>query len=212
MKRITLLITASLGDYWELVKYCAPNKLEYCVRHGVQFTMRQHLQYSPWGERTQFMIEELERMRDGEWLWFMGTDTLITNMTTDVRQFMTDDAPDFTIAQDMHGINNDVFFLRRSEKSLHFLKEVYRRRGDFPDDQAAMWVVMNEIGKDFYRLASMAPFNSYLFDEYPYYKGMGLSTESEGHWRPGRFILHLPGMSNQRRFGLMRKHLADVVR
>ena len=62
------------------------------------------------------------------------------------------------------------------------------------------------------RLCPMEPFNSYLFNEYPYYAGMGLNTESEGHWRPGRFVLHLPGLPNLRRFGLMRKHLADVVR
>ncbi len=211
MKRITLLITSSVGDYWKLAEYCAPNKLEYCLRHNIAFTFRQHVQISPWGERPLFMLQELERMHEGEWLWFMGTDTLITNMTTDVRQFMTDDAPDFTIAQDMHGINNDVWFLRNTENGRRFLREVYELRNTFGDDQQAMWHVMQQ-GWLSYRLMPMKPFNSYLFDEYPYYHNLGLNTKSEGHWVPGNFVLHLPGLSNLRRFGLMRKHLADVVR
>lgn len=211
MKRITLLISSSQGEYWKLAKYCAPNKLEYCLRHNIQFTMRQHIQISPWGERPQFMIEELERMKPGEWLWFMGTDTLITNMTIDVRKFMTDEAPDFTIAKDMHGINNDVFFIRRTEASLAFLKSILAMNKLYSDDQQAMnhLLKQDEISVKY---ETMENINSYLFDEYPYYKGMGLSTASPGHWTPGRFILHLPGMSNERRFTLMEKHLADVVR
>ncbi len=211
MKQITLLMTSSVGEYWKLAEYAAPNKLEYCLRHNIAFTFRQHDKISPWGERPRFMLEELERMKEGDWLWFMGTDTLITNMTVDVKRFMQDDAPDLTIAKDMHGINNDVFFLRNTENGRRFLREVLALNTSLPDDQAAMWKVMQE-GWLTWRLCPMEPFNSYLFNEYPYYAGMGLNTESEGHWRPGRFVLHLPGLPNLRRFGLMRKHLADVVR
>ncbi len=210
MNRITLLISAS-QEYWKLAEYCAPNKLEYCLRHGIQFTMRKHVKISPWGERPQFMLEELERMHDGDWLWFMGSDTLITNMTIDVRKFLTDDAPDFTIAKDMHGINNDVFFLRKTKESVAFLKGVLALNKLYSDDQQAMNHLLR-MGEVTVKYETMEAMNSYLFDEYPYYKDMGLSTASDGHWRPGRFILHLPGMSNERRYALMEKHLPLVVR
>lgn len=195
------------------MELCAPNKLEYCLRHGVQLTIKKHSDsvVSSWGERTEFMIEELERMPQGDWLWFMGADTLITNMTTRLDSILTDDAPDFIIAKDMHAINNDVFFLRRSDASLAFLQEVHSLKREFGDDQQAM-INLLQRDKIGVRYETQVPFNSYLFDQYRYYKNMHLSTDSPGHWVPGRFVLHLPGLPVEKRIELMTAKLKEVVR
>ena len=211
MNRITLLISAS-EEYWKLAEYSAPNKLEYCLRHGIAFTMRKHVRIGdPWGERPKFMLEELERMNDGDWLWFMGVDTLITNMTIDVRKFLGDDAPDLTIAKDVNGMNNDVFFLRKTESSIRFLREVLALNTKLPDDQEAMKQVIEQ-GWLTVKFTPQEPFNSYLFDEYRFYRRHYPIAVKEGQWEKGRFVLHMPGIPNARRYQLMEKHLPDVVR
>lgn len=206
-----MLVTSTFDAYWRIMELCAPNKLEYCLRHGVQFQMRRHTQYSPWGQRTDFMRETLEQMDDGDWLWFMDTDTVITNMTVKLDSILTPDAPDMIVAKDMNGVNNGVFFLRKSPATVEFLRAVKALNTELPDDQAAM-VKLLDAGAISVRYVEQDVFNSYLFDEYGYYKGLGLSTESIGHWRPGRFVLHLPGMTNRRRVTLMEQKLKEVVR
>lgn len=206
-----MLVTSTYDAYWRIMELCAPNKLEYCLRHGFQFQMRRHTKYTPWGQRTDFMRETLEQMDDGDWLWFMDTDTVITNMTVKLESILTPNAPDMIVCKDMHGVNNGVFFLRKSAATVEFLRTVKSMNTAYSDDQSAMVALLNQ-GVISVRYAEQDAFNSYLFDEYGYYKGLGLTTESLGHWRPGRFVLHLPGMTNRRREMLMQEKLKEVVR
>ena len=55
MTRVTLLTSAS-AEYWDVLYQSAPNKLRYCLRWGLQFSMRKHLRFEPWGEREDFML------------------------------------------------------------------------------------------------------------------------------------------------------------
>jgi hypothetical protein len=152
-------------------------------------------------ERTSFMRDALDSY-DTDWLWFLGADTLITNMTIDIRD-LCDDEFDFIIAEDINGINNDSFLLKASNASRRFLRRVAGRR-DVPHDQAAMSEEMHECGMRT-KLVGQRLFNSFKYDEYNY------GPYPEGDWQDGDFVLHMPGMSNQRRFELMLE-FSDKIR
>ena len=201
--KITLLMAAS-EEYWSLMELSGPNKMEYCLRHKVQLAMAVHDRIGSdgnWGQRPQFMLDALDSY-DPDWLWFMGADTLITNMKIDIRKLCTLNK-DFIIGVDVHGINNDSFLLQNNKASRDFLKRILCRH-DMPTDQHAM-----HFEKGVNLRTSLVPqrlFNSYKYDEYQY------GEQPKGTWRPEDFVIHFPGMPNERRIALMTEYLGKVVR
>jgi hypothetical protein len=197
------LLTSATPEYWDLLKLTAPNKLEYCLRWGLQLSVRRHTKISdPWGEREVYMLQALTEC---DWLMFMGADTLIMNQAIDVRSFINDDY-DFIIGVDIHGINNDVFFLRNTAESKAFLEKTLFWNGSIDTDQAAMSLVMNETKGLRVKQVHQKLFNSYLYSEYTYPDSKG------GDYSDGDFVLHLPGMSNARRIELVNQYLPKVIR
>ncbi len=201
--KVTLL-TAASPEYWQLLEIGAPNKLEYCLRHKVQFHVAQHEPhdgFNYWGERESFMLDALDTY-DSEWVWFMGADTLITDMTKDIRK-LCDPEMEFIIGLDINGINNDSTLLRNCLRVKSFLKHVMYRR-DKQTDQCAMNIEMRKGLRT--KIVGQREFNSFKYDEYHY------GEYPEGNWQPGDFVIHFPGMSNQRRIPLMKEYLKKVKR
>lgn len=200
------LMTAASREYWPLMCMSSPNKLEYALRHGVQLHVNVHHGnagcYDNWGERVQFMSDSLDAYAC-DWLWFMGADTLITNMTTDIRK-LCDPKFDLIMAVDVNGINNDSFLLKNSKASHDFLRRVMYRR-DQLTDQCAMKAEMEAEGFEV-ALVNQRLFNSYIYSEYDY------GLQPQGEWQPGDFVLHLPGMRLERRIELMREYGERIVR
>ncbi len=199
------LMTAASREYWPLMEISAPNKLEYCLKFGVQFAMNAHLGnagcYDNWGEREQFMLDALS-VYSCDWLWFMGADTIITNMQTDIRQHCNPEY-DLIIGVDINGINNDSFLLKNSKASHDFLKRVLYRR-DQPTDQHAMGMELGTAMRT--ALVSQRLFNSFKYDEYQY------GEYEKGNWQPGDLVIHFPGLYYERRLALMREFLGKVQR
>lgn len=182
----------------------SPNKLEYCLRHGIQLHVNQHGSDPSCAgvERTSFMQDALNSY-DSDWLWFMGADTLITNMTIDIRE-LCDDSVDFIIGVDINGINNDSFLLKASNSSRRFLKRVAGRRLE-PHDQAAMKKEMHANGMRT-KLVGQRLFNSFKYDEYEY------GPYPDGDWQEGDFVVHFPGMFFGRRLELMQEFSNKIRR
>ena len=201
------LLTAASKDFWPLMALTSPNKLEYCLRHGVQLSVAVHdpelLGVSGnWGEREYFMADALNSY-SCDWLWFMGADTLITNMQIDVRSLCDPDF-DLIIGKDINGINNDSFLLQNTKASHDFLRRVISRR-DMETDQCAMRAEMDHPSMRS-KIVSQRVFNSFKYDEYHY------GEYEQGNWQDGDFVLHLPGMNNARRFALLLEFAQKVKR
>ena len=195
--KITLLSAAS-PEYWELMKITAPNKLEYCLKHNIQLSIRQHDEVEK--ERVQFMKETLHQT---DWLWFMGTDAVIMNHTIDVRQFL-DENYDFIIGEDVNGINNDVFFIKNNVRGHEFLDQVKEFNKICKNDQDSMVeAIKSTIGLKT-KIVHQKQFNSFKYDEYNYPDDKG------GSYSDGDFILHLPALTNQRRIELFTQYLQQV--
>lgn len=195
--KITLL-TAASPSYWELMKVTAPNKLDYCLKHNVQLSIREHDDVEK--ERVEFMKAALHQT---DWLWFMGTDTLIMNQTIDVRQFL-DPEYDFIIGEDINGINNDVFFLRNNMAGHSFLDQVRHLNKYCNHDQDSMFgAIESTIGLRT-KIVHQKQFNSFKYDEYNY------PDDGGGSYSDGDFVLHLPALTNERRIKLFTEYLKQV--
>lgn len=206
--KITLLtVSSSDNDYWGVFNLSVPNKLEYCLRHRLQLASVIHKNYHPynnWGERESFILDALDSY-NCDWVFFQGADTLVTNMTVDLRQFLSTEF-DIIIGVDINGINNDSMFFQNTPKTHEFLKRVINKRTSVANDQVAMGAVMTEMSELRISRVSQRLFNSMKYDEY----GYGLYPE--GNWQPGDFVIHFAGLLNQRRILLMNEYLNKVIR
>lgn len=202
-----LIVTAASKDYWPLLELTAPNKLEYCLRHGAKLLMHQHPNGSEIVsyDRLSLILHALDLCEENEWLWFMGADTLITNMTINAEQMLGTET--LRIGLDINGINNDSFFLRNNKQARTTIQRCLYRVAmeDEPTCQSAMNTEIL-LGKISTRAVSQREFNSFLYNEYSY------GAYPEGTWQPGDLVLHVPGLPMERRMELVREYLAKVVR
>lgn len=197
------ILTAASNEYWPLLEITAPNKLAYALRWGHQLVIRRHQEAGEWGEREIFMSRAL---LSTDWLFFCGSDTLFTNFKIDMYSFLGTDAH-MIIGNDLGGINNDAFFLRNCPESFAFLAAVLSKNTTVSNDQTAMNMVMQEMPEFKVMHLHQKAFNAYLQNEYP---GRPCTPEA-GHWEPGDFLLHTPGLPLARRIVLARNHLKKVI-
>lgn len=198
--RIRLHCSAS-DEYWPLMTLTAANRAEYCVRWGIDLDLRKYdpslsLTY----QRTDF---ELDALQHCDWLWFMGVDTCITNMTVDVRKLITDHGNiDVLIGDDTWGINNDSTFIRNCPQSITWLKNV-RKDLDKMSDQDSMAQWFSKMPELHVKHVCHKLFNAYpVRHEYA----------DPGYWDPGDFVAHWPGIPNEYRLPYVTEILKQVVR
>lgn len=205
------IVTAASKAYWPLQSLTLPNKLEYCLRHQIQLVARVHddnVITTAKPERLQFIFDALEKSKDGDWVWFMGSDTLIMNMAISVHEMLAEyNDANLVIAKDVNGINNDSFFVRSTYAGMQFVSRAIDACPNRSDDQEAMRFEMMDMSYGLkVKCVSQKLFNAYKYDEYQY------GPQPDGTWEPGDLVLHLPGLPMERRMTLVRDFLPLVMR
>ena len=208
---LTMLSSVS-AEYLCLARLTAPNKLAYAMRWGFGLHLNRHFKrdYDMWGVRQAQIFATLPTT---DWLWFLGADTVITNMTIDARRFCL---PEYhgVIAQDVNGINNDSWFIRNCPESFQFLGRVLSMRGhkDAPVDQEAMKCVLRDMPEFKMAYVGQRAFNSYLYGE-PEYSPYSdnLKADRGGSWQHGDFVVHFAGIDLGKRMRLAEQFLNAVV-
>lgn len=214
------MLSASSFDWWDdagtqhgfmqLARLTMGNHLQYAMKWGFSFHLERHFPRGWWGDRQIFQLCALHTC---DWLWFLGVDTIITNMTIDARQFCD---PDYhcVIARDINGINNDSWFLRNCPETIDFTHKVLSLRQQIPSsDQDAMKWVLDNCPEYKIKVCCQRLFNSYLYDSRPEYAPYDDAQKAAcgGSWEPGDFIVHFAGIDVPSRMKLVPEFLAQVV-
>lgn len=192
-------------NFQALADVTLPNIRQYCERQGYGFIA--HLDHNadedprPFGFRkTEQVLQCLRSLQYGrDLILVLDIDLLVTNQTVRVESFLEDES-DLFVTHDINGLNSGVYIIRSTIGMEKFLEDVIGRWGNpgVLGEQDAM--------RDSLRLESFASlrkivphpaFNSFLYEEY----GIDRAHE-DGQWSKGDFILHLPGMSNEKRIEL----------
>lgn len=231
------LLTANSRAYQPLADLGNPGREEYCKRWGLHFMPRIHeLPFVCW-DRPRMWLDELERC---QWLLFMGTDTLITNHTVNIRDFMEDDV-DFVFSADGNGLQSDVWLMRSNGDTRQFMREVlWQEKRGCSNEQDAMSIVLSR-SRDYSHFCSkVGPLKQggeppsletlqrlceelsntsvrikiveqRAINAYPH-AHYGGSDEMPHSWNPGDFLLHMPGKSLEYRLQHWRHYLDQVIR
>lgn len=159
----------------------------------------------------------LDLIDDCDVLLCLDTDLMIMNHNITVESFL-DNYNDIYIPRDRDNINVGVIILKSTEYVKQFLNDVWECRNTFPDEfqqeQAAWWEIMKKYGLDKMKILNQKGINSYPYhdetftnrfgnveDEYSYTKRQfdPLIQHHYGNFTTGDFILHMPGISMDRR-------------
>jgi hypothetical protein len=138
-------------------------------------------------------------LRAGENVWWIDADAVVTNPEA----LPPCDPAKITISCDIHGMNAGVFHVPSTPQTLRFFYACLTHgRTLFGDratgEQRAMQHFSGyEPYKDILSFVPQRVLNSYWPMEYSY------PGEDEGAWQPGDFILHMPGLSNERRVDIL---------
>lgn len=183
-----------------------PNIQRYCSRHGYQFTT--HLDRGadedprPFGFRkTEEVLRLLRGMQYGrDLIMVLDIDLLITNQTVRIESFLEDES-DLFVTHDVNGLNSGAYIIRSTIGMEKFLEDAIGRWGNpgvYGEQDAMLDSLRLESFASLRKIVPHPAFNSFLYEEY----GMTMRHE-DGQWKKGDFLLHLPGMSNEKRIQLL---------
>lgn len=208
MTKIILLTSASQA-YSCLADVTEPNKQEYCNRWGVEYKrVSQEACYHGW-QRPQLWLDNL---MECDWMFWIGADAMITNMTIAPTRF-TRGHHDFVFTNDIHGLQDDVFWLRRTQGTISMLKWASANVTAYMNEQYALAAYLDTHDKDV--VPKVVP--PHQLQSYPntlFYnpRSRYCSNLTDDFWSPGAFSLHLPGLPISERLKLFATFLAKVVR
>ncbi len=150
-------------------------------------------------------MKELRRLMDKHGLiWVLDCDCLITN---EEKKIPIPPMPyDILITQDTNGINAGSFIMYCNTTTKRFIDAVINDF-DAPEEQT----VMKRYIDGLYYVLPHPSINSYLYTEYlndwnnKVGEGVPMPTHEQGLWQPGDFVLHLPGISLERRIEIFKQ-------
>lgn len=186
-----------------------PSWQRYCARHGYDLTIHR----GGYGERERnigFQKTELalNLLHGMDALMVVDCDVLVTNHTVKLESLLDNEHSMFA-THDVNGFNAGVYLIRNTGQSLAFLYTVgcvADRKGVLGEQDAMRYLFDPGRYDDLVKILPQNSMNSYLYQEYGESR-----SHAEGQWLAGDFLLHLPGITNERRIEIFNSTLPEVV-
>jgi galactosyl transferase GMA12/MNN10 family len=190
------------------------NKVKYAERHDYGYACKTDGFYNVviGFEKIWFMRDMLDAYPDIDWLWWTGTDTLITNMSIKLED-RVDNNYHFVIATDCNGINADSFFVRNTPEGRGYLDLI---KSKYDQYKAHVWaeqqVIIDtaEANKDIIKFLPQKDINAYDYGLYPECVPKD-KFDNDGQWSKGDLLIHWPGTSLWQRIDLAKKYMEQIV-
>lgn len=168
------------------------------------------------------------RVQDGEWeykkheafklffesgydlIWYRDDDSLITNMTIPITQFI-DDYYSFYLTKDFTEFNGGSVIIRNTKVGREFNEMVLANRDMFENEQNFYnSMPMIVLGIDIMKPLPHPSINSYDYSCYPECKEY-VGREDLGDWHPGNFVIHFPALSIENRIAMMQEYKDKII-
>lgn len=217
------------------------NKVLYAEKHGYSYYNRTE-GFATANEKSALTgFEKLyiakdvfEHYPDCEWLWWTGTDTLITNFETKIEDKI-DNNYHIIMSVDINGINDDSMLIRNSPEGLAFLNHIQELEEEFMQywdvEQGAMchamgfprtgdpsWpkgadIIVNEKYRSIVKLMPQRYMNSFNYEIYGnFYSQHNDRMGFDGNWQPGDWLIHWPATSVEQRIQLANAYKEHIIK
>lgn len=191
------------------------NKLLYCEKHGYgSFNKTEGFRKDmPIGFEKLFIIQELMKKPDTEWIWWTGCDAMVTNFNIKIEDRIVP-GYDLIIATDCNEINNDSFLIRNCEWSKSYIEGLIQlipkySNHYFYEQQAMIDTYFDH--KDHIKIVPQRQMNSYQNDLYPWQSKYDL-LGNDGTWQEGDWLVQWPGTQLDLRLKLAKFYLNKVIK
>lgn len=213
------LITHHDEKYQALADYTwHGNKIPYAQRHGYGY----HAKTDGWVnnpgygfEKIYFAKQILNEHPEYEWIWWTGSDTMITNFAIRIEDRIDNDYH-FIVSTDILGLNVDSMLIRNSDEGRSFIDALLAKESEtanfwdteqrainytlgFPGTGEPGWPSPEnlKVTNEFKNVAKIMPqrymnaFNYYL---YPHYQQVPHRDRlnTDGNWQFGDWLIHWP--------------------
>lgn len=214
------------------------NKLPYAERHGyVAFNQTENFvtRSSKYGmsgfEKIHLSKTVLDNCPEIEWLWWTGTDSIVTNYNIKIEDKVDNDY-DFMICVDVNGINADSFLVKNSEQGRSFLQAVldlepqFNHYWDteqraiayllgFPGTGEPGWPFGDQLAvaepyRNIVKILPQRHMNSFYYKIY-HYVDQRDKLGVDGNWQSGDWLLHWPGTDLKNRLQLYQQFKNQII-
>jgi hypothetical protein len=217
------------------------NKVLYAKQHGYDyhaqtdnFITAGQSKYAMTGfEKIHLARKTLLDHPEYEWVWWTGTDTMITNFSTRLEE-RCNNAYHFICAADINGINADSFLVRNTLEGRQFLDALLALEKDY---LAKYWdteqrAIANTIGlpgtgdpgwpdpfeltgpyKDIVKVYPQRYMNSFNYHLYgATYSHHNDKMKFDGNWQLGDWLIHWPAISVEYRIELFNFYKEYIIK
>lgn len=150
-----------------------------------------------------------------DWLWLVGADTLITNMTIPLSTII-DNNYHFIIANDFNGWNADSFFIRCTPQGISYMEEVMAQEPRLKHHPIVEQQAMIELREKYAGVWKEVPPRAINAYNMRLYFADGSRTKNsigqDADWRPGDFLIHWAGQPTDVRFRELEKVWPKIIR
>ena len=209
------LVTLHYGDYARLAEISwTSNKLLYANRwryDAIAKTDNFDIK-NPGFAKIALMLEVANQQKH-DWLYWSGTDLMITNFTIPITEFLYPNR-DITISIDFNHINADSFVIRNTDIARKWLSTILDLGPKYMThhwyEQQAMIDIYNE-WRDHIQIVPQRFLNSYQLDKWTAPGSEIDQTGCRGIWCKGDFALHFCNRPNDYRLERMTHYLTQVI-
>lgn len=204
---------ATLG---EMAALTLPNKFAYCQRHGYALHVEEWDGTGWPGFYRLAVLMHLLRCAYFDWVLWLGTDCLITNLSTKIES-LADANYGLIVSADFTQIQLDSFLVQRERGGLALLEEVWRHR-DHPigkwEEQSTLAAIAPDGVVKVLPQRAMNSFDHRYYPNWPYGRQRieaGIDCNGhDGRWQPGDFVFHCPGLDYGTKMAALREKLPQV--
>jgi len=181
-------------------------------------------------QKIYFIKEILNTHPEYDWIWWTGTDSLVTNFAVRIEDRIDNDYH-FIICVDVNGINADSLLIRNSPEAMQFLDDVLTIETEsskfwdaeqraiarvmgvpVPPEQWTMYpeVQLSPRSENIVKVMPQRFMNSFNYQLYHYTDHrdkMGI----DGNWLPGDWLIHWPATSLEHRLQLSSFYMQHIV-
>lgn len=188
---------------WELLAdIVLPEVRKYCKKYSFLKCFLESKEDKDWAFNKMAYLSPLLGEFDADLIWVLDLDALITNPAIPFTDF-TDDEHDIFITKDINGINAGSWIMRNTEASRNFLKTIVNNFNE-PHEQILMNRYLHMVKVKYLPHPSI---NSYRYELYKDLLGEVNVAHDQGQWQPGDLLLHLPGLSLEKRIEVFKEML-----
>lgn len=211
MKLRVAVCTAHSPDYAPLAALTVPTMQHYADKHGYDFIYINDLDPKQ-GDRVKIELYKslYEKGEHDVYLW-IDTDAMIMNSDVTIENFTTwhdlEERAHFIWGADPAGPNSGVFLARFTPEAHMFLHQSLLRSAEmgWADQVGMIQLSLVHPHRDVVKCINGKYINAYPYHLYGWDKYAWV-----GNYEPGCFVLHLPGMSMEKRVEVFQQYMGQA--